>query len=215
MSPRWQALSERYERLSRREKLIVLGGGILVFAVIGFNVLEGSLKQVAQLRKQVAQTRAETQTARAQAADAVRRLAQDPNAEAQARIAAVRAEIERLDRELKTVGRGLVPPHRMAAVLQDVVTRNPRVQLIALKTLPVSHLVEEKKDGPSAEIYKHGIELTLQGSYLNLLDYLMRLEQLPFQMFWARAKMDASDYPRVRLTLVLYTLSLDKDWLVV
>jgi MSHA biogenesis protein MshJ len=59
------------------------------------------------------------------------------------------------------------------------------------------------------------MELTLQGSYLDLLDYLTRLEQMPVQMFWANASMDASDYPRVRLTLVLYTLSLDKDWLVV
>jgi hypothetical protein len=34
-------------------------------------------------------------------------------------------------------------------------------------------------------------------------------------MFWAQAKMDASEYPRVRLTVIVYTLSLDKNWLVV
>jgi MSHA biogenesis protein MshJ len=215
MNVHWQTLGARYEKLSRREKLIVYVGGIFAFVAIAFAFLDGSWKQAARLEKQVAQSRTETQAARGQAAEAVRRLAQDPNAETQAQIAALRTELERLDRELKTVGRGLVSPERMAGVLQDVVTRNRRVQLVGLKTLPVSNLVEEKKDLPSADIYKHGIEMTLQGSYLDLLDYLMGLERLPFQMFWAQARMDAADYPRVRLTLVLYTLSLDKDWMVV
>lgn len=215
MSERWRQWAGRYEKLSRREKMIVYAGGIFAFVAIAFAFLEGSWKQGARLEKQIAQSRAETQAARGQSADAVRRLAQDPNAETQAQIAGLRTELERLDRELKTVGRGLVSPERMAGVLQDVVTRNRRVQLIELKTLPVSTLVEEKKDVPSADIYKHGIEMTLQGSYLDLLEYLMGLERLPFQMFWAQARMDAADYPRVRLTLVLYTLSLDKDWMVV
>lgn len=215
MNARWQILSDRYERLSRREKLIVLAGGGLAIVVLGFTLLESPWKQGVQLQKQIAQAKSETDQARAQAADAIRRLAQDPDAETQAQIAVLRTELERLDRELRTAGRGLVPPDRMAVVLQDVLTRNRRVQLVALKTLPVSKLVPEKGDRPSAEIYKHGMELMLQGSYLDLLEYVTRLEQLPVQMFWAQASMDASDYPRVRLTLVLYTLSLDRDWLVV
>jgi MSHA biogenesis protein MshJ len=215
MNARWQMLNDRYGGLSQREKLIVVWGGVLAIMVIGFTLLDGSWKQGVQLRKQVVQAKSEAELARTQAADAIRRLAQDPNAETQTQIAALRNELERLDRELRSVGRGLVPPHRMAALLQDVVTRHRRVQLVSLKTLPVSSLVAEKADRASADIYKHGMELTLQGSYLDLLDYLTRLEQMPVQMFWANASMDASDYPRVRLTLVLYTLSLDKDWLVV
>lgn len=215
MTARWQILNDRYTRLSRREKLIVIAGGGLAIAAIGFTVLESPWKQGVQLQKQIAQAKRETDQARAQAAEAIRRLAQDPDAETQAQIATVRNELERLDRELRTAGRGLVPPDRMAAVLQDVLTRNGRVQLVALKTLPVSRLVPEKADRPSAEIYKHGMQLMLQGSYLDLLEYVTRLEQMPVQMYWAQASMDASDYPRVRLTLVLYTLSLDRDWLVV
>jgi MSHA biogenesis protein MshJ len=143
MNERWKSWAGRYEKLSRREKLIVYAGGILAFVAIASTFLEGSWKQGARLEKQIAQARTETQTARGQSADAVRRLAQDPNAEIQAQIAGLRTELERLDRELKTVGRGLVSPERMAGVLQDVVTRNRRVQVIGQKTIPVSHLVEE------------------------------------------------------------------------
>jgi MSHA biogenesis protein MshJ len=103
----------------------------------------------------------------------------------------------------------------MAAVLEDMLTRNRQVRLVSLKTLPVSGLLEAREGGAAQNVYKHGIELTLQGAYLDLLDYLTRLEKLPVQMFWAQAKMDASEYPRVRLTVIVYTLSLDKNWLVV
>ena len=57
--------------------------------------------------------------------------------------------------------------------------------------------------------------MTLQGRYLDLLDYLGQLEALPWQMFWARAQMDAKDYPAVRISVTVFTLSLDRKWLVV
>ena len=57
--------------------------------------------------------------------------------------------------------------------------------------------------------------MTLQGRYLDLLTYLNALEALPWQIFWSQAQMDARDYTAVRVTVTVFTLSLDKDWLVV
>jgi MSHA biogenesis protein MshJ len=215
MKARWEALEKRFAKLARRERLIVLAGGAAVILVLGFTLVEERFKQAAQLQKQVVQARADIAAARAQSADIVRRLAQDPDADTRGRIAELREQLEKLDREVKGVHRGLVPPERMAAVLEDMLNRNPRVGLVSLKTLPVTGLVEAKEETTAHNVYKHGIELTLRGSYLDLLDYLARLEKLPVQMFWARARMDASDYPRVRLTVTVYTLSLDRDWMVV
>ena len=63
------------------------------------------------------------------------------------------------------------------------------------------------------QIYKHGVKITVRGSYANLLRYLSALEKLPTQMFWGVAKMDVIKHPKVELSLTLYTLSLDKTWL--
>ena len=135
---------------------------------------------------------------------------------ARQRISELKAEIADIDARVRSVHRGLVPPHRTAAVLEDMLTQNRRVELVALKTLPVTTV---SGNAPSEEdrsgVFRHGVEITLEGSYLALLDYLARLEKLPWQMFWAKAEMDASGYPRVRLTVVLYTLSLDRQWMVV
>ena len=215
MKAQWRRLEERFAKLASRERLITLAGGVAAILLLGFTAVEGRFKLAAQLEKQIAQAKADTNAARSQAADLVRRLAQDPDADTRARMAALREQIERLDAEVKGAHRGLVAPERMAAVLEDMLTRNRRVRLVSLKTLPVSGLVEAKDEAVAGNVYKHGVELTLQGAYLDLLDYLARLEKLPVQMFWAQARMDAKDYPRVRLTVTVYTLSLNKNWLVV
>jgi MSHA biogenesis protein MshJ len=64
-----------------------------------------------------------------------------------------------------------------------------------------------------AMLYRHGVELTLQGSYPDMVSYMDALEHLPVQLFWGRAQLDAQNYPDARLTLTLYTLSLDDKWM--
>jgi MSHA biogenesis protein MshJ len=66
---------------------------------------------------------------------------------------------------------------------------------------------------PRELLYRHGVEIVLQGSYLDMVTYMDALEALPVQLFWGRASLDAQQYPNSRLTLTLYTLSLDQKWM--
>lgn len=67
--------------------------------------------------------------------------------------------------------------------------------------------------GPAPLLFRHGVQLVLQGSYLEMIDYLEALEAMPTQLFWGAAVLDADQYPQARLTLTLYTLSLDQKWI--
>lgn len=62
-------------------------------------------------------------------------------------------------------------------------------------------------------IFRHGVEITIEGRYLDLLDYVAALEQLPWHVLWSKAGLSTENYPRSRLMLTVYTLSLDKAWL--
>lgn len=62
-------------------------------------------------------------------------------------------------------------------------------------------------------VYRHGVELTLEGGYVDMVNYLSQLEAMPVRLIWGRARLDASNHPRTRLTLTLFTLSLEKDWM--
>lgn len=66
---------------------------------------------------------------------------------------------------------------------------------------------------PRELLYRHGVEIVLQGSYLDMIQYMDALQALPAQLFWGKARLDASQYPGARLTLTLYTLSLDTRWM--
>ncbi len=64
-------------------------------------------------------------------------------------------------------------------------------------------------------VFRHGLELTVAGSYLDLYAYLSALEGLKTQLYWGRAEMSVAEYPVVTLKLTVYTLSFDQAWLVV
>jgi MSHA biogenesis protein MshJ len=66
---------------------------------------------------------------------------------------------------------------------------------------------------PGSLLYRHGVEIAVRGSYLDMIDYMTALESLPTQLFWGGAKLEVEDYPTARLTLTMYTLSLDQKWL--
>ncbi len=66
---------------------------------------------------------------------------------------------------------------------------------------------------PTPLLYRHGVQLVLQGSYLEMIDYLEALEAMPTQLLWGAAALDAGQFPQARLTLTLYTLSLDPKWI--
>jgi MSHA biogenesis protein MshJ len=59
------------------------------------------------------------------------------------------------------------------------------------------------------------VEITVKGNYQNLLNYLNALEKLPVKMFWGKMELVAGEYPVSTMKLTLYTLSLDKTWLIV
>lgn len=66
---------------------------------------------------------------------------------------------------------------------------------------------------PAQLLYRHGVEITVEGSYLDMVSYMSALEAMPTQLFWGKAVLEVPQYPRARLTLTLYTLSLDQKWM--
>lgn len=67
----------------------------------------------------------------------------------------------------------------------------------------------------STLLYRHGVQVTVRGSYLDMIDYMAALEGLPAQLFWGDATFSVEAYPRAHVTLTLYTLSLDSKWLTI
>lgn len=65
----------------------------------------------------------------------------------------------------------------------------------------------------SGQVYRHGVELTLTGSYSDLLAYLDAVEKMPWKVLWGEVRLETDRHPRLRMRLTLYTLSLEREWL--
>lgn len=56
-------------------------------------------------------------------------------------------------------------------------------------------------------LYKHGIEVTMQGSYPALVAYMQQLERNGGAMYWGNVTLDVVSHPEARLKMSVFTLS--------
>ena len=66
---------------------------------------------------------------------------------------------------------------------------------------------------PAPVLYRHGVEITVEGSYVALVAYLQALETMPQHVLWGGLQLKVDQHPKVSLTLRIYTLSMDREWL--
>lgn len=232
MKRRWLKFTARVEALQPRERIMAFGAAVVVLVFLANALVFSPLsRKEAALRSTLQQ---QTITLGGIAADIegkARAYGDDPNEALRKRLGEVRAETARTSDELRTMQKGLVPPERIAPLLESILRANGRLKLVSLKTLPVTTLADGATPAPAPApangtpaapppvvkspdlLYRHGVELTVRGSYLDMVDYMQALETLPTQLFWGKAQLEADEYPNVRLTLTLYTLSLDPKWM--
>ncbi len=234
MKPYWIKLAGRIDAMSLRERaLVFLMAAAVLIALINSLLIDPMGAKQNDLAKQMKQDQDKIAAIHAQVQTLVQARSGNGDAARRARLDALRQEIAKSDEVLRAMQKGLVPPDRMAGLLEDILRREGQLQLVSMKTLPVSGILDsgeskgksvsapagEKKDTTpttvpgSPLVYKHGVELVVKGSYADLTQYLTRLEGLPWQMFWGKAEFKVEEYPKAVLTLTLFTLSLDKTWL--
>ena len=224
MNPALARLVARFDALQRRERALVaaaLVGGILMLGSTAF--VEPALKRQKLFSQQLSQQQADLASQQAQIA-ALRGQLADPEKALRARLEEARKKSAGIDAELNKAGAALVPPQRVTALLEELLSRNRGLRLLSMRTLPAQPLIERKPPEPGraevaalpqANLFRHGVEIRVEGSYADLTAYLGELERLPQRMLWGRVAVDAEHHPKIVMTLTVYTLSLDKSWLVV
>lgn len=215
MRQKWTALIARVNAMSARERAFVFIALLVAVLALAQILVVDSV----QHRKNAADTRVQTAQAALRDIDQQQRLltgpgARDPDraardtlAEREARLAALNAEIGRHERSL-------IPPSRMSAVLKDVVREGSGVRVVGIQTLsPQPVALAGAAEGAPPGFYRHGFEVTVKGNYTALVEYLGRLEALPWRLNWVEVTLDTADRPELTLTLTIQTLSLEAAWL--
>ncbi|MBI3375545.1 MAG: agglutinin biogenesis protein [Betaproteobacteria bacterium] len=229
----WKQYTEKMDGASLRERaMIFAAAATLLIAALNFALIEPELVKQRRLSREVAQRQGEIKLMQEQIqAIALTRKA-DPDREMRVRSEALRRQIAELESKLAEEQRRFAPSAQVGALLEEMLSRNRRLMLVDMRTLPAATLGGEGGEAPKpaaqkpaaakpaapvprGQIYRHGVEITVSGTYLDLLAYLKDLEKLPNQMYWGKLELAVSAHPQVTMKLSVYTLSLDLAWLVV
>jgi MSHA biogenesis protein MshJ len=211
MKAQWLKLSSRIDGMSLRERIAIFVASVAVLLfLIDSIVLEPMFKRNRQLADEIRQQNMRLETANNGVALQM--------AAAELQLAGLKRDAATMAGALRAMQHGLVAPEKMGQLLQQLLRSNGRLKLISLRTLPVTGMggaAAATKAAPAQRelLYRHGVEVVLQGGYLDMLDYMEALEGSPQQVFWGRAQLDAHHYPASTLTLTLYTLGLDEKWM--
>jgi MSHA biogenesis protein MshJ len=205
-------IQERFESLTKREKVIVVSASFAILWSLwdGLFYQPTVLKQKA-LKQELVSITTEINNQRQVAALLESSGNINPNIDNQNKLAELKAQYSRLQEQVMLGNKKFVPPQLMAEALNDMLKQNHKLTLVKLESLPPTTLLAEKQQ--HQPIYKHGLVITFTGSYSDTVHYLETLEALPWAIIWESLDYRVKNYPIAEVTIRAVTLSFERGWL--
>lgn len=204
-----QLWATRFDALSLRERVLV-GAALLALSIAAWQLLLMDRLELRgeQLQGELRGLRAQIAAQDEQAQALLRRQSADPDAENHIRLSRLKAQHAALDVELRERIGGLIEPGHIPRVLEQLLTRNQRLELVRIETLPPEPLVAGGEG-----VYRHRVVLEFRGAYLQALDYLRALGALPWALHWESVSLEIEEHPRALVRIHVYTLGLREGWI--
>lgn len=230
------AMMQRFAQLKQNERRLILISALAGTLLLAYNFfIEPAQQKAASLRQQIDSQQRELSELQNQL-PGLRQLVADPDAELRSDIDKTKQQLAGVDTELQQYSHLLVAPAQMPRLLQNMLSRHRGLQLVSLRTIAATPLLPPRTEAaavpatpnltaqpattgaaapPPGGIYRHGLEITVAGSYNELLAYAAELQGVSPRPLWSGLALKVVEYPRSELTFTLYTLSLDLPWLAV
>ncbi|GAA5179907.1 hypothetical protein GCM10025771_23190 [Niveibacterium umoris] len=227
MKARWIHLSDRFNALADRERMLLSAMSVGVLLALFWLILiapamNRQAADLAQMRSLHGQLDGLAEQARL--LEEARR--NDPVVQKRAQIESLTQQNLALKAALSGKRALLADPKQMPTRLRDLLARQPGLELVSLRTLPVENLTarDDKANAaptpasgqaspPGTAIYRHGLEIAVRGEYAAIARWLTAVEQFGWQVFWGQMDLQVEKYPVSVATVTIYTLSLDPAWL--
>jgi MSHA biogenesis protein MshJ len=197
-------------RSARERWMMVLTTLALLITLVEFAVLAPLRTERAHIGIELAAARAQFDKLQGMLPAAIAQDAQR-NEELRARRAAA-------EQKIASAQVDLISPRDMTQHLATLLAHHPQLRVVGIQSQPPSPVlagdngVAERAPAVHA-LYRHGLQVQVEGRYLDLLAYLAALEKTPRRLYWRALdmKVPASGIPMT--TLELFTLSTEAVWL--
>lgn len=205
-------LEQTFDALSRRERVLIAVAACVLIGTLGYLPLESQWQRQSALSQQLKQLSAENQVSLQQIDLYQQRLAQDPNQDHRQRLVLLQQQHQLIDGQLNHQMISLVPAEAMAGLLSQLLGQVRGISLVKFSSVAPTPLLAQGAQG-KLNLYSHGIRMTLEGDYFSMMGFMAAIEALPNTFYWKRFDYQVAQYPKGRVELELYTLSMTKDFI--
>jgi MSHA biogenesis protein MshJ len=193
----WTPLAARVDEMALRQRaMLFVTLSVALIGLVHVFLLEPLFVKQKNLIERAKRDQSQLTAIRAQISAVVREQQSDPE---MAALRQLESRIAEAERTLAGKKEDFAAASRLPALVRELLGGARRVNLEQLRVLPGAQV-------EGSQLYRHGVEMSLTGTYLDLLQYLAALEKLPVRLLWGSTELQVQQYPEVRLTVQLYTL---------
>jgi MSHA biogenesis protein MshJ len=206
MNPHWQRFAARIDEMTLRQRAMLFATVslvVVVFAQVG--LVEPLLLQQKTLIDRSTRNQSQLAAVRAQIEGLLKEEQGDSKDPEQLAVLQLEARLAELEKNLAVRKGAFVAPNRLPELLKSLLGPGRGIKLESLRTVPAVQVQG------GAQLYRHGLEMTLRGSYFDLMQYLSDLEKMPARLLWGGVELQVDKYPEVRLSVQVHTLSTQRS----
>ncbi|ABK49884.1 MSHA biogenesis protein MshJ [Shewanella bicestrii] len=212
MKARFEQLAQKFDVLSQRERGLIALAVLVLVAMSAYMPIESLWKQQHSTAQQVKALEQENKISMQQIDLYQQRLAMDPNQDYRQRLNLLQQQNQEIDAQLNEQMVDMVPADYMPELLGNLLGQVQGIKLLkftSVTPVPLLAVGEEKK----LNLYSHGIRMSLEGDYFSVLRFVEAVEAMPDKLYWKRLDYKVAEYPKGKIDIELYTLSINKDFI--
>ena len=200
------------DKMSMRERVLVFGAGMMLLGTLWYlGLMQPLTKQVTRNRTEITTLQERMKTTN-QSFEIQALQISGTGTEDREKFLQVQQRLDEMTERLGGYAAELIDPAEMSRVLQGVLKEQSKLRLIRVRNLSPEAL-SASAEAQTTTFYRHGLEIEFEGSYLACLEYLQKIETLPWRFYWQYLEIEVLEYPRNRIRLEVSTLSPDEEWI--
>lgn len=206
MKQHWQRFAARIDEMTLRQRAMLFATvSLVVVAFAQVALIEPLLQRQKTLIERSTRDESQLAAVRAQIEGLLKEDQHDSKDPQQLAVLQLEARLAELEKSLAARKGAFVAPNRLPELLKNLLGPGRAIRLESLRTVPAVQVQS------GAELYRHGLEMTLRGTYFDLMQYLSDLEKMPARLLWGGVELQVDKYPEVRLSVQVHTLSTQRS----
>lgn len=214
MSDQYTQYAKKFDALSIRERALVVVTALAIVIYLWWYLYAMQQMETSKsLAQQNSALETEVQLLDKTSEQIAARIKEGVNKPKQQQLDLLQAELDRVKIQLQQKTLELIAPDDMFQLMQQMIFTESKLKLTGLKRKLVRPAFEaDAQDEQPAEIYRHVMQVSFQGSYQNILKYIQSLESLEWKLIWDSITLKLDEYPKINVEIEISTLSDSQHW---